>query len=69
MIDWIKGYLFLIKQYKNAKRLESNLFKAKKHAILALAYWKECEEQTGLHFQIEDSEIFVRLGKIKEHLK
>jgi len=63
MIERLKGYFFLLLQYKKQKRLESNLYKAQKHAILALAYWKDCNEKSDLHFQIEKSSIYVRLGK------
>lgn len=63
MIEWIKGYVFLIKQYQKKKKIESNLYKAKKHALLALAYWKDCNEEFDLQFQVEGSDIFVRLGK------
>ena len=63
VISWLKGGLFLIKQYKKQKKLQSDLYKAQKHAILALAYWKDCEESLDLQFQISESSIYVRLGK------
>lgn len=63
MIEWIKGYIFLLRQYRKQKKIESDLYKAQKHALLALAYWKDCGEQMNLHFQIENSSIYVRLGK------
>ena len=36
---------------------------AKKHALLALTYWKNCTEECDLPFQIEHSSLHDRLGK------
>ncbi len=66
MIKWIKDCCFLFKMYRKQKKFESNIYNAKKHALLALAYWKNCMEDSDLHFQIEDSSIYVRLGKGNE---
>lgn len=63
MLAWVRGFLFLVKQYRKQKKSESDLYKAKKHALLALAYWKGCCEECDLHFQIENSSVYVRLGK------
>ncbi len=66
MIEKFKGLLFLFRHYKNQKKIESDLYNAKKHALLALAYWKDCQhltEDCDLHFQMENSSIYVRLGK------
>lgn len=63
MLKWFKDYCFLFRQYRKQKQMESDLYNAKKHAILALAYWKDCVEESDLHFQIENSEKYVRLGK------
>lgn len=63
MIEWIKS---LYKRYRKTikqNKSNSNLYNAKKHAIIALAYWKHCEGESDLHFQIEKSNIYVRLGK------
>lgn len=49
---------------KKPKNCENeNLYKAKRHALLALAYWKDCKEECDLHFQIENSSKYIRLGK------
>ena len=63
MINWIIETWFLIRQYRKQKKLLSNLENAQKHALLALAYWKRCEEQTDLHFEIEKTGVYVRLGR------
>ncbi len=63
MIEKFKGSLFLWRQYKKQKKFASDLNNAQKHALLALAYWKDCEEHCDLHFQMENSTIYVRLGK------
>jgi hypothetical protein len=65
MIKFIKEYLFLWKQYRKQKRICSAIDNAQKHALLSLAYWKDCEKECGLLFQIEKSNIYVRLGKGK----
>lgn len=62
-MNWIKGSFFLLKQKMKKRKLESNLYNAKKHAILALAYWKDTREESDLHFQLKNSSIYVRLGK------
>lgn len=49
--------------YRKHKKIESNIYNANKHALMALAYWKDCMEECDLHFQIEDSSLYVRLGK------
>ena len=60
---WIRSvfnrYMDAVKENKKT----SNLYKAQKHALLALAYWKACEEEADLHFQIKNSNIYVKLGK------
>lgn len=63
MIKWIKDVFFRYKQTEKSNVDTKNLYKAKKNALLALDYWKNCMEESDLHFQIEDSSIFVRLGK------
>jgi len=63
MIKWIKSFFFLLGMYRKQKKLESDLYNAKKHALLSLAYWKDCAEECDLNFQIEQSSIYVRLGK------
>lgn len=63
MIKWIRGWIFLIRQYRKQKKISSDLYHAQKHALLALAYWKRCGEAIDLHFQIEEPSIYVRLGK------
>ena len=63
MLKWIKSKFT---QYKDTVKQNTetiNLYKAKKHALLALAYWKDCEEKSDVHFQIENTSIYVRLGK------
>ncbi len=62
-MEWIRGFFLLFKQYRKQKKIDSDLNKAKKHAILALAYWKDCSEESDLHFQIQHSNTYVRLGK------
>lgn len=57
MIECIKGYLFLIKQYRKQKKLASYLHKVKKHALLTRAYYEAFLEECGLDFQIEDTNI------------
>ncbi len=66
MIKWAKGWIFLIRQNRKQKKIESDLYKAKKHAILALAYWKDCAETYDLHFQIKESSLYVHLGICKD---
>lgn len=56
MFDFIKKFL-------NKNKKNNNLIEAIRHAIIALAYWKDCEEESDLHFQIENSTTYVRLGK------
>lgn len=63
MLTWFKECFFLLRQYIKQKSIESDLKKAQKHALLALAYWKDCKEEADLHFQIENSSTYVRLGK------
>ncbi len=58
-----KKYFFLFSKYRKQKKIQSDLYNAKKHALIALAYWKDCDEQSDLHFQIENSSKHVRLGK------
>jgi hypothetical protein len=43
-----------------------NLDKAQRHAILALAYWKDCKDEMerGNHvYKLEDTDIFIMLGR------
>ncbi len=46
---------------------ENNLMNAKKHAIIALAYWDDCTEDSDIHICIESSSTYVRLGKNEIH--
>jgi hypothetical protein len=65
MIKLIKGYFFLLKQKKKQKKIQNDLLKAQEHALLALAYWKDCHKiiDVDLLFKLENSNIYVRLGK------
>lgn len=71
MITWMKELFFLLKQYRKAKKQESNFYNAKKHALLALAYWKQCVEHLPMnslpemHFQVENTNIYIRMGHIE----
>lgn len=56
MFNKIKGY------FQRHKKI-NNLEKAQRHALIALAYWKKCDEDSDLHFQIINSVFYVRLGK------
>ncbi len=62
-MKWIKEWFFLIRNYRKQKKIESDLYNAKKHALIALAYWKHCTGECDLQFQIEKSRKFVTLGK------
>ncbi len=53
-----------IKSFFKKRKEKSDLWKAKKHAIIALAYWKDCPHETSdLVFHLENSNIYVRLGR------
>ena len=62
MIAMIKEWLFLYRQYRKAKKIISDLEKAEFHAILALAYWNDCNEEEDLKFYAKESRKYVRLG-------
>lgn len=61
-----KWFASLIQRYKNTVKDNEdtkNLYNAKKHALLALAHWKKCNEKSDLHIQIQNTNTYVRLGK------
>lgn len=63
MIKWLKNYFLVLRQYRKQKKVKSNLYNAKKHALLALYYWKDCTEEADFLFQVKDASLYVRLGK------
>jgi len=63
-IGYIGRFLFLGLFHKCVvKKNENDLLKAKRYAILALAYWKNCKEESDIQIQIEGTSTYVRLGK------
>ncbi len=63
MIEWIKGRILLLNTYRKHKKEYSNMYKAHKHALLALGYWNLCKEDHDIHLQIENSTTYIRMGK------
>ena len=63
MIDYIKDWLFVFRHYRKQKKIASNLDKAQEYAILALAYWNECERDVDIGYHVEGTGIYVRLGE------
>lgn len=45
------------------RRNDENLKKAKYHALLALAYWKDADYNEDIAYNVTDTTIYVRLGK------
>jgi hypothetical protein len=62
-MEWMRKIFHRYQKTVTCNRQTENLYKAKKHALLALKYWKDCNEEADLHFKIEKSSIYVRLGK------
>ena len=63
IIDWLNKKFRQYKKHEQQVIDNKNLYKAKKHALLALAYWKDCDEKSDLHFQIDGTHTYIRLGK------
>ncbi len=63
ILEWFKSKINQYKTTEKENRMSENSYKARKHALLALSYWKECNEEIDIHIQIEGSSIYVRLGK------
>ena len=63
ILTWIKKKYHYYKKKEQENRNTRNLYKAKKHALLALAYWKDCDEECDFHLQIENTTTYIRLGK------
>lgn len=63
IIDWLKKKYKQYKKTEELNRRTSNLYNAKKHALLALSYWKDCDEESDIQIQIENTSTYVKLGK------
>lgn len=67
MIKWIKDYFLKRKIRKEQIKLKNDLYYAQVYAIKSLAYWMNCEEKSDLVFQVQNTNIYVRLGRLDEN--
>lgn len=65
MIQWFRKYINRIRERRKQKKIKCDYEKAVKHAVFALAYWKDCEGKSELHIQATGTNVYVRLGRLK----
>jgi len=63
VIKHIKGYFFLISQYRKQKKKAKYLKKATEHALISLSYWEKCDLDEICHFQIKGTSFYVSLRR------